>query len=327
MKNRTIAITAAAALGLTVAALKFIGCAASTHETQPSALGAARRAADLLAVIDEPGPIEVETVVSAEWVASRSGLINLDAPKAKAAGLTDGDEPVEVYFHVVRHPRSGTFIIDTGVERALRDAPEKAATRGIIAREMHVEKMVHKKPLLDWIAQEREPLRGVFFTHLHMDHVSGAPDLPKQTPIYAGPGETTARSFMNLFTQGTTDRTLEGLPPLSEWSYKADPDGRFVGVVDVFGDGSFWALWTPGHTPGSTAYLARTARGPVLFTGDTSHTRWGWENDVEPGSFTADHAKNAESLSRLRRLAKEHPAIDVRLGHQRWVEKAASVAR
>jgi len=34
----------------------------------------------------------------------------------------------------------------------------------------------------------------------------------------------------------------------------ADPSGLFAGVLDVFGDGSFWALWVPGHTPGSTAY-------------------------------------------------------------------------
>jgi N-acyl homoserine lactone hydrolase len=54
----------------------------------------------------------------------------------------------------------------------------------------------------------------------------------------------------------------------------------------------------------------------VLFTGDTAHTRWGWENDVEPGSFTADHVKNATSLAQLRKLVEEHPAIEVRLGHQ-----------
>ena len=39
-------------------------------------------------------------------------------------------------------------------------------------------------------------------------------------------------------------------------------------------------------------------RGPVLCTGDTSHTRWGWENGVEPGTYTADQAQNADSLER-----------------------------
>jgi glyoxylase-like metal-dependent hydrolase (beta-lactamase superfamily II) len=316
MQISTRLVALAALTSSLAGSLALTGCAASTHATQPSTLGASARSADLEAIIDKPGPIETESIVSTEWAVTRAGLINLDAPRARAAHLEDGDEPIEVFFHVVRHPRFGTFIIDTGVERALRDAPDTAALRGVVGRFLHTEKMSFEKPLGDWIAAQHEPLRGVFFTHLHTDHVSGAPDLPKTTPIYAGPGETTSRAFLHMFSQGATDRALAGLPPINEWRFAPDADGRFAGVLDVFGDGSFWALWTPGHTPGSTAYLARTAHGPVLYTGDTSHTRWGWENDVEPGSFTADHTRNADSLARLRRLVREHPAIELHLGHQ-----------
>ncbi|OJH37290.1 MBL fold metallo-hydrolase [Cystobacter ferrugineus] len=298
------------------ATLTLAGCTATSHLTQASALGRASRSSELLAVIDQPGPIEARTVRSTRWAVPRAGLINLEHPQAKQAGLTDGDEPIEVDFHVIQHPRFGTFLIDTGVERALRDAPDKAAIRGLVARELHAEKMDFAQPLGDWLSARSEPVAGVFFTHLHLDHVSGAPDLPKTTPLYAGPGETTPRGVLNVFTRGSIDRALAGLPPVSEWGFTADADGRFAGVVDVFGDGSFYALWTPGHTPGSTAYLARTTEGPVLFTGDTSHTVWGWEHDVEPGTFTADHAANAKSLAALRALVREHPAISVRLGHQ-----------
>jgi glyoxylase-like metal-dependent hydrolase (beta-lactamase superfamily II) len=84
----------------------------------------------------------------------------------------------------------------------------------------------------------------------------------------------------------------------------------------VFGDGSFWAVFVPGHTVGSVTYIARTASGPVMMVGDTSHTRWGWENGVEPGEFTGDSPRNAVQLQRLKALAAEHPAMSVRLGHQ-----------
>jgi glyoxylase-like metal-dependent hydrolase (beta-lactamase superfamily II) len=104
---------------------------------------------------------------------------------------------------------------------------------------------------------------------------------------------------------------------VSEWQFQPDADGRFAGVIDVFGDGSLWALLAPGHTPGSTAYLARTVNGPVLLTGDVCHTAWGWQHDVPPGSFTSDRAANVESLARLKKLVAEHPKIEVRLGHQR----------
>ncbi|MFO0760209.1 MAG: MBL fold metallo-hydrolase [Byssovorax sp.] len=306
----------ALASAVVLSALALGGCAASTHAVEPAKLGQSSRSGKLLEVIDQPGPIEAETVVSTAWAVSRAGLINLDNPTAKAAGLIDGDEPIEIYFHVIRHPDKGVFLIDTGVEKALRDSPEKAAIQGLVAKEMHVEKMGFKKPLADFLAEQKKPVSGVFFTHLHLDHASGAPDLPKSTPIYAGPGETSARAFLNMFTQGTADRQLDGLPTLGEWKFSPDPDGLFEGVLDVFGDGSFWALYTPGHTPGSTSYLARTAQGPILFVGDTCHTRWGWEAEVEPGGYTADHAKNRESLLKLRRLVREHPKIQVRLGHQ-----------
>jgi glyoxylase-like metal-dependent hydrolase (beta-lactamase superfamily II) len=298
-------------LGATLSA-----CVATTHPSQRSSLGVTRRSAEMLAVVDQPGTLEVETIASADWVVPRSGMLNLDHPKAKAAHLEDGDEPIQVFFHVIRHPTRGTFIVDTGVERALRDDVERSAVSGLVRRAMHLEKMKVRMPLGDWLAKEQKPLAGVLMTHLHLDHISGMPDVPKGTPIYCGPGESSMRQFLHLFSQGTTNKELEGQAPTQEWGYAADADGRFDGVVDVFGDGSLWAIWVPGHTPGSTAYLARTAKGPVLFVGDTSHTAWGWHEGVEPGSFTFDQKRNADSLGRLRQLVAEHPTIEVRLGHQ-----------
>ena len=307
-----------------LAATMLGGCTFSSHPTQPSALGTTRSSSELLAVIDQAGPVEVETVSSADWAVDRSGVLNLDHPKAKAAGLEDQDEAIEIYFHVLRHPTRGMYIVDTGVERALRDDAEHAAVRGIVASFMHREKMKINVPLGDWLSQHPESLRGVLLTHLHLDHIMGMPDVPKGTPIFTGPGETDAHALTNVVVRPSIDRELEGQAPIQEWQYHADADGRFAGVLDVFGDGSLWALSMPGHTRGSTAYLARTPKGPVLLTGDTCHTAWGWENEVEPGSFTSDHPGNAESLARLRTLVREHPAIDVRLGHQSLKGRSAA---
>lgn len=294
---------------LLAAAALTAGCATSSHPTVPSNLGVARRTADLLAVIDQPGPIEVETVASADWVVPRSGLINLDHEKAK--DLEDGDEPIQVFFHGVRHPTRGTFIVDTGIEKAQRDAPDRALISGVLGSAMGADQIRVHTALGDWLAAQHAPLAGVLLTHLHLDHIDGLPDVPRGTPIYAGPGETTARAFLNLVVQGITDRALEGHSAIREWSYGDD------GVLDVFGDGSLWALWVPGHTHGSTAYLARTPTGPVLLTGDACHTAWGWDHQVEPGTFSADQPKSAESLAKLERLAADHPTLRVRLGHQR----------
>ncbi len=291
-------------------------CAATNHPSQKSALGTARSSDDLLAVLDVPGDVVVETINSTDWQVDRGGLINLEHPKAKAAGLTDGPEPIQIYFHVIRHPTKGTFIVDTGVETALRDDPSKSALSWLLLKYLKPETLKVHMPLGEWISKEPQPLSGVFLTHVHFDHITGMADVPKGTAVYSGPGEAEASAAMNMATQGTANRAMAGKAAISEWQYAPDTAGRFEGVIDVFGDGLVWAIWMPGHTPGSTAYLVRTASGPVLLTGDVTHTRWGWDNDVEPGTFTSDGPKSVESFRKLKAFALEHPNMSVRLGHQ-----------
>ena len=297
-------------------ALTGLGCAASHHATQDSDLGTPARSESLLAVIDAPGSVEVETIKAADWAVARSGLINLDHPNAKAAGLVDGDESIAVFFHVLRHPKFGVFIVDSGVESAFRDPAGNDRVSFIIASAMNTEALEIHTTTAEWLAEQAEPLAGVFLTHLHLDHVMGMPDVPPGTPVYVGPGEPTASDFMYSFTRGTIDRMIESADALRVWPFEADPDGRFEAIVDVFGDGSVWAIHVPGHTPGSTAFLVRTPTGPRLLVGDASHTRWGWENGVEPGTFSLDGPRSVKSLAGLRKLAREFPTIEVHVGHQ-----------
>jgi len=307
-----------------VLAPALAACAASSHDVAPAALGTPRATADLEALLSIPGPVEVETVVAADWAVERSGLINLDHPTAKAAHLEDGDEPIQVYMHALRHPKFGLFLVDTGVEAAVRTDLDHSLFGGLLGSVMHADKVKVKTDTKAWLAAQPQPPAGVFLTHLHLDHISGIRDVPDATPVYTGPGEAAASDLLFMFTQGTVDEALESKGNLQEWRFEPDPSGQFAGVIDIFGDGTVWALHVPGHTPGSTAYLARTPKGPVLFTGDASHTRWGWEHGVEPGSFSADKPTSAESMKALLALVARHPEIDVRLGHQ--MPQSTSVA-
>jgi len=255
-------------------------------------------------------------VNSTDWAVPRSGVINLDSAGAKAAGLKDGDEPIAVFAYVLRHPTRGVYLVDSGVTERLVHDPKGAGVGMLVRWQLHPEKMKVHETADHLVARLGAPLAGVLLTHLHLDHVSGMPAIPRDTPIYAGPGETTNRSFWNWFTQSTIDAFLAGAAPVQTWQYAPDPDGRTAGVIDVFGDGSLWTILAPGHTPGSTAYVVRTPTGPVLLTGDASHTRWGWAHDIEPGSFSGDRPRSVASLASLRALAARHPAMTVRLGHQ-----------
>jgi glyoxylase-like metal-dependent hydrolase (beta-lactamase superfamily II) len=286
------------------------------HEVVRARLGEVARGADVERLVDVPGPIEIETVVGADWSVPLSGLVDLQAPEAKRAGLQDREEPIQIYFHALRHPKRGLFLVDTGVEAAFRDDPENALVSRRVGHMLGFADIHVVQDTKGWIAAQREPVRGIFFTHLHFDHLSGLRDVPADVPLFAGPNEARQRSLENVAVGFLTDPAFEGKAPLAEWPFERDPDGAFEGVLDVFGDGSLFALWSPGHTPGSTAYLVRTPHGPVLLTGDVCHTVWGWDHHTSPGEFTADRARNRESLERLERLVAAHPGIDVRFGHQ-----------
>ena len=302
-----------------VAALAFmltLGCAASHHATRPGSLGETASSAQMETALSSPGPIRFERVRAADWEVARSGLINLDHPRAKAAGLEDGPEAIGVYFYVLEHPTQGIFIVDSGVEAGFRDPGGNPRVGFLVESAMNTEALVVHTTTAEWLAEQKGEISGVFLTHLHLDHVMGLPDVPESTPVYIGPGETRASAFLNLFTRGTIDGMLEGAGALEVWPFEPDPTENFAGVLDIFGDGSVWALHVPGHTPGSTAFLVRTTEGPKLLVGDASHTRWGWENEVEPGTFTADHEANAASLAALRSLSGRYPEIEVHLGHQ-----------
>jgi N-acyl homoserine lactone hydrolase len=321
------ALSLAALVGVTTSAA-LVGRASTSHPVAPASLGVARTSASLEDVVDVPGPVTVETVVGADWEVNRSGLINLDNPTAKAAHLVDGPEPIEIMFHAIRHPTRGLFLVDTGVEHAFVTDPAHAVVRGMIGSFAHLDKLRVRTDTASWLAQQPAAPEGVLLTHLHLDHVMGLRDVPSSVPVYVGPGEAEERSAMNFLAAGIFNEALEGKGAVRELHFTPDPAAQagsagastaFAGVTDLFGDGSVWAIWVPGHTPGSVAYLARTPSGPVLLTGDACHTAWGWEHGVEPGSFSADRAQGAESLAKLRALVARHPEIDVRLGHQELV--------
>ena len=301
---------------LLFAIIVLAGCSLSSHPSKPASLGKATGTAAMEAQLDLPGPVELETINSADWSVSLAGLVNLKNPAAVAAGLKDRDEAIQVYAHLIKHPKYGNFLIDTGVSAKILKEPDEVGLNRLLRKAIHLERMQIKTSTADILKNLSQPLSGVFFTHLHLDHMSGMPDIADHVPLYMGKTESSERNFANLFVHGASNALLQGKQDLQEWAFQADPQNLFEGIVDIFSDGSVFAISVPGHTAGSTAYLVRSKTGPVLLTGDTCHTRWGWENTVEPGDFTRDNERNLANLKRLKQLVARHPSIQVRFGHQ-----------
>lgn len=296
----------------TLALLLTGACTLPSHPRQAARLPAPTAATDLPALLATPGPIVHEPVVSARWSVPLSGLVDLDDPAA--AALPDVDAPIVLPVHVLAHPDAGVFVVDTGIDRGAAaggPGPVRGLVRAVTGNIEPVE------ALGDILARQEEALAGVLITHMHLDHVLGLPDVPAGVPVYVGAGEGASRSLQNAALRRTMSAVLAGVGPLHTWDpAQAVPFGPALQGWDVLGDGSLWAIATPGHTPGSTSYLARTTLGPMLFTGDTCHTLWGWEHGVTPGSFTEDQPTNGQSLAALRALAGAVPGMRVWVGHE-----------
>ena len=297
---------------LPLLSLLALGCVVTKHPTELAHLPPATAADDLLALLATPGPLHHEAAISARWAVPLKGLVDLTDPAA--AGLVNAKTPIVLPVHLLTHPTAGVFVVDTGVDRDMA-AGGHGPVKGLVRS--FTKDMVPVESLGAMLDRQGAPLGGVLLTHMHLDHILGLPDVPAGTPIYAGQGETGARAFTNGLLRRTFHAALDGQADLRVWDpAQAQPLGPVDTAWDLLGDGSLWALSTPGHTQGSTSYLARTTDGPVLFTGDTCHTIWGWEHGVTPGTYTADHDANVASLGQLQALVEALPGLRVYVGHE-----------
>jgi glyoxylase-like metal-dependent hydrolase (beta-lactamase superfamily II) len=300
MKNslwRALALTAV--LGLSACATPL-----STRRTEPADLGSAATETDIVAAMNRPGVIQFEKIVSADW-----HFANTTRPPG-ATEWSVRQLDAQIYFYAIRHPRFGLYLIDAGMP-----ADYEAHMGPILRRVMRNDYGFQQRQATEvWAATHGQP-RGIFITHLHYDHVLGVVNLHRSTPVYVGPNDGAQRNFFYRFINQPTREALAHRP-VRAWSF-ATPPANQLAAIDVFGDASLFAIYVPGHTPGSTAYLVNTTDGPQLVTGDAVHSREAWTGEVEEATgFEPDLPQIFASRATLQALAARIPNLSVHPGHQ-----------
>jgi len=285
------------------------GCSATRVETTPAGLGKPVSEAEMIAALEASGSIVFTKHTAARWAVPLSGLLNLNHAKAVSVGLEDVDEAIELYVYSLQHPTKGTFIVDSGISESLRNPGANRDISTLVKMAMKTDRLVTQKST-DQLMREYKRIDGVLLTHLHLDHILGLNDIATSVPVFVGPGDAAMTELTHVVTQGTTDRLLRNVEILREWSFHKGQ------ILDVFEDGSLFAISAPGHTPGTTVYLANSTDGPQLMIGDVTHTGWGWEQGVEPGTYSHDPAESAEALAFIKRLASKITGVTVHPGHQ-----------
>jgi N-acyl homoserine lactone hydrolase len=261
-------------------------------------------------------PRDISVATLQTGIIQMDACLNLDAASPRQAGCDHQPRSLAALVHWVHHPRFGDFLIDAGFDSSFAEHPPYGNYTQVMQLFNWVNGVTNRQePGMDLAAQlARLNVRpkAVFFTHLHPDHTGGVPALGPGTEFVFGKREAgfLARAAVaNHFSAGAKFKTIDfsAVPPMA-------PLGP---SVDLFGDGSFWAISVPGHTDDDIAYLVNGAT-PVLFTGDASHFAWAFANGVAPRGWNdAGTARGYVSLEQLRAFAKAYPQVKLVYGHEK----------
>ena len=261
-------------------------------------------------------PQDISAVTFQTGVVHMDACLNLDPKSPRQAECDHTPRDLAVLIHWIHHPRFGDFLIDAGFDSSFAKHPPYGNyteamklfnwLNGVTNRQQEGEDLSAQ------LARLKVRPRAVFFTHLHPDHTGGVPALDAQTEFIFGKKEA---SFL---ARAAVANHFSGKARFSNLDFSAAPVmAPLGGSIDVFGDGSFWAISVPGHTDDDIAYLVN-GPVPLLLTGDASHFEWAFQAGVAPRGWNkAGTARGYQSLEQLRNFTRAYPSIKVVYGHER----------
>ena len=219
--------------------------------------------------------------------------------------------------YVVRHPREGTFLIDTGMHPdAAADLRRDFGTpMSLLFRALRPAEVPFDEQLRE-LGVEPDEVERVLMTHLHVDHTSGMRLLPGAT-FTCTREEWAAATGARSWARGYV---ASHLPPAErvdrvDFGLHGERHGPFARTIDLFGDGSVRLVSTRGHTAGHMSVLLRQAGGrQVLVVGDAAYTLRSIERGVLP-LLTPDERRCRDSLAELRAFADRNPDATIVPSH------------
>ena len=260
-------------------------------------------------ILSNPQPITIRTNSTGFMQTTLSAIMNLEHEEAQ--DIEDASIEIPVNVGIIQHQEFGAYLIDAGLDESYVHS-QHGTIRGLMVESYlgkgSQEPNTHIAAILD---QEGIQLEGVFLTHLHQDHTAGIVDLPKDIPYVAGKNER----YVNFRFFMQSDH-LAGIDELQEIDFSGAIDLPPLGKgVDVFGDGSLWAISSSGHSAGHMIFLINGIDDQVLFTGDACNDHYQFETGIGPGYYSSDLEGGQEALERIILFKERYPEVTLVYGH------------
>ena len=260
-------------------------------------------------IFEAPKAISIQTFSTGTMETNLSGIMNLKHERAKDIEDVIVDIPVNV--SIINHKEHGSYLVDAGLD-ASYISNAYGSSKGMLVRKISGKGSQEANTDIASILKNKNiQLQGVWLTHLHPDHTAGIIDLPKNIPYVAGKGER----YINFRFFMETNH-LKGIDKLYEIDFTEGVElAPFGKCVDLFGDGSFWAIESSGHSKGHVMFIINGIDEKVLVTGDACNDQYQFDMGIGPGYFSSDRDKAQKVLEDIILFKEQYPNVRLVFGH------------
>jgi N-acyl homoserine lactone hydrolase len=256
-------------------------------------------------IFNNPCPVELISFKTGSVDIERKGTINPDHPNAE--NILDEIITVPVMAHLIKHQKFGNYLLDVGLDKNYF-YDEYGGLSVPLKENFHQDKNENIAYHLDQFGIN---LEMIFLSHLHSDHIAGLREIPNNIPIVVDKSELGhyRPELYGNFLENVEDvyeidfSKLENIPPMGK-------------CTDLLGDGSLWAMSTPGHTEGHVSFLINGLSGPKLLTMDAAFIQDNIKYRVAPSDYTWDVKMAQRSLDMIIDFLDEFNNVEVLTGHE-----------
>lgn len=217
---------------------------------------------------------------------------------------------------LLRHEQHGDILIDSGLDSSYYSKPPLGnypfASR-LLLKIFNLNMTIEQEKgedIVNILHKYNASLKRVFLTHTHVDHTAGVPELPDDIEYVVNKQDITFLSKALSFNEHMYGKKV------STFTFDNSQVMPILGeCIDLLGDGSLWAVSTPGHSPGHTSYLINSVEGTYFVTGDAIFTYDFFDNGEEENDIDIDPDRTLKSRNIIYEFYKKYPQIQFFVGH------------